>query len=86
MAEGPLVRIRAAPPHTERHFTIVVPKAQAPRAVARNRIRRRIRAALPRTDRIPYAPITIIASSRVLTVPFKELVEQLASAVKERAK
>jgi ribonuclease P protein component len=56
---------------------ITVSRKDVPLAVTRNRIRRRIRAALAKTGSKPTHAVMIIGNARVAKAPFKELLEEL---------
>jgi ribonuclease P protein component len=62
---------------------IVASKKRVGSAVARNRARRRIRAALG-TVALPEGSYIVVADRSVLTAPFAELVGWLETAMKER--
>lgn len=73
----PLLRARSAPRGGKRALTISVSRKEAPRAVMRNRIRRRIRAAIAKVGAKPERPTMLIAGKRVASAPFGEIVEEI---------
>lgn len=77
----PLLRVRSAPRGSLRRMTIVVSAKEAPRAVERNRIRRRLRAALAEVGIPPSRPISLIGTASVKDAPFGALVESVRSAI-----
>ncbi|MBI2278773.1 MAG: ribonuclease P protein component [Candidatus Brennerbacteria bacterium] len=73
----PLVTIRRGVRGTKKSLVIAVTKKEAPRAVLRNRIRRRIRVACARITFAPAGAITIVGFKGVAQAPFAALVEEI---------
>ncbi|MDP3974941.1 MAG: ribonuclease P protein component [Candidatus Jorgensenbacteria bacterium] len=77
----PLLKVRSAPRGAPRRMTIVVSAKEASRAVERNRIRRRLRAALVEVGVHPSRAVTLVGTAGVKNAPFKTLVESVRNAL-----
>jgi ribonuclease P protein component len=71
------LKVRNAPQKGKSALIISVSRKAAPHAVTRNRIRRRIRAALSKAGIKPKRPIMLVAEARAAEVPFLELLEEI---------
>lgn len=76
-----LLRVRPAPRGALRRMTIVVSAKETPRAVERNRIRRRLWAALVEAGVRPSRAAVLVGTTHVKNVAFKTLVLGVRNAL-----